>query len=130
MISPVPTDPPSPSTIPAYLVGLSPSPNYGTNETGGVLAPLGAGVADSGPSPGSGGANTRSEIKSNGPPLPFLFLGLVVASMGAGFLLYRYAPRGRTLPAKRAASAMAFTPYGSDAATANLMDPTVNRPLD
>jgi hypothetical protein len=85
---------------------------------------------DTVPSAGAGGTNTRSEVKSNGPPLPFLFLGLVIASMGAGAFLYRYAPRGRTLPAKRAPSALVFTPYGSDAPTANLLDPMVNRPPD
>jgi hypothetical protein len=134
VISPVPPDPPSPARIPAYLIGLTPSASPGASDVGGGVASLGTG-SDTPPSPGAGGsgggAQATEALKSSGLPLPFLFAMLMLASIGAGFLIYRFGPRGRSLPTVRPPTAMLFTPYGGRGrTTANLLDPDVDRPPD
>ena len=130
VISPVPPDRPSPVTTPAYLIGLPPSPSAGATDVGGAIAPLGGGTTTDQPSPGGGGGGSET-VKSGGPPVPFLLAMLVAASIGAGFLIWRFGPRGKKLPSVRAAPPILFTPYGSESrSTANLLDPSVNRPPD
>jgi hypothetical protein len=134
VISPVPADPPSPVTTPAYLIGLPASPSNAPSEVGGAIAPLGGGSTENVPSPGSGGgggSNASESLKSSGLPLPFMFAMLVLASVGAGFLIWRYGPKGRPLPQVRQAPPILFTPYGGkNRATANLLDPNVDRRSD
>jgi hypothetical protein len=131
VISPVPPDRPSPVTTPAYLIGLPPSPSAGATDVGGAIAPLGGGTTSDQPSPGGGGGGGSETVKSGGPPVPFLLAMLVAASIGAGFLIWRFGPRGKKLPSVRAAPPILFTPYGSESrSTANLLDPSVNRPPD
>ncbi|MDP9324908.1 MAG: hypothetical protein M3O87_00025, partial [Candidatus Dormibacteraeota bacterium] len=133
VISPVPADPPSPATTPAYLIGLPASPTNAASEVGGAIAPLGGGSTENAPSPGSGGGggNASESLKSTGLPLPFMFAMLVLASVGAGFLIWRYGPRGKALPQVRQAPPILFTPYGGkNRATANLLDSNVDPPPD
>ncbi|MGB2940794.1 MAG: hypothetical protein WBD38_10920 [Candidatus Dormiibacterota bacterium] len=133
VISPVPPDPPSPATTPAYLIGLPASPTNAASEVGGAIAPLGGGSSETAPSPGSGGggSNASESLKSTGLPVPFLFAMLVLASIGAGFLIWRYGPRGKALPRVRPAPPILLTPYGGkNRATANLLDPNADRPPD
>lgn len=130
VISPGPSDPPTPNTTPAYLIGLSPSPTDTSQDTGGIVAPLGGGTTNNGPPGGGGGtgSGTSATLNSSGPPLPLLILGLVLASAIAAFVLWRYAPRGKALPATEKPPPLTFTPYGSEAGPTNLLDPTPGRP--
>ena len=130
VISPVAPDPRSPAVTPPYLVGLPPSPSNSPSDVGGAIAPLGGGTTDNLPSPGAGGGGAET-VKSNGLPVPFLLAMLVLASIGGGFLLWRFGPRGKRLPDVRPAPPILFTPYGSESrTTANLLDPSVNLPPD
>jgi hypothetical protein len=133
VISPVPADPPPPQRTPAYLIGLPATPSAGPADVGGGVASLGGG-SDTPPSPGGGGgggAQSTEQLKSTGLPLPFLFAMLMLASIGAGFVIYRFGPRGRRLPTVRPATPMLFTPYGGQSrTTANLLDPNVNQTPD
>ena len=113
---------------PPYLIGLTPSPSDISQDIGGIVAPLDGGGTTNPPN-SSGGGPAPSSVTNNGLPLPVLFFGLVLASSVAGFILWRYAPRGAELPVAEPASPVKFTPYGSsDSAPVNLLDPAVNRP--
>jgi hypothetical protein len=129
VISPVAPDPPSPQTVPGYLIGLTPSPSESPSDAGVVGAPLGGGSTTNQPSPGGGGGAASSEkVSTGGPPVPLLLAGLVVVAIVAGFVIFRFAPRGKKVPVSKDPPPITFTPYGSEAPTANLLDPTVNRP--
>ena len=125
VITPVPSDPPSPSVVPGYLIGLSPSATVAA-DVGGVIAPLG-GNADSLNAPGGTGSSQRAEtVRTSTPPLPLLFLGLVLASSLGGVILYRYGPRGKPLPRSRRPGALVIpSEYGGENRVTTLLDPEV-----